>query len=94
MLRACSLALLLACRPDCEPACDVARTATEACLDQEGLDWSARGWRGAADYETWCATVIWESARLHKDGGEAACSDASGLLEASCEDVLAWPEQR
>ncbi len=94
MWRVCSLTLLLACRPECEPACDAARRATQACLEQEGLDWSARGWRGAADYEAWCATVIWEMARLRRDGGDSACSEASDLPDATCDEVLAWPEQR
>jgi hypothetical protein len=94
MWRVSSVVLLLACRPECEAACSQARLATEACLAASGLDWSARGWRGPADYDQWCATVVWEAEQLERGGGDMTCDQAKGLGKDACDVVLAWPEDR
>ncbi|MFT4623930.1 MAG: hypothetical protein ACI8PZ_002586 [Myxococcota bacterium] len=87
--------VLLGCRSvDCESGCAEARGATRACLDAAGLDWSARGWMDAADFDDWCQTWIWEAARLDGDRGHEACAVAAELADAPCDIVLAWPEGR
>ena len=94
MWRRCEVLLLMAaCGGEpCPDACAEARRATADCLAAEGLDWTARGWSDADDFDAWCATWVWEAGRLERGGTDAACHEAEDLPRADCAVVLTWPE--
>lgn len=100
-LAAALAALLGACTPAAPPACldlcDAVAEATSACLEAEGLPWTAKGYEDEADFSASCETWAWEQAQLAQgdlDELEAACAASEAAVLAlptppSCAEITA-----
>ena len=70
--------------PEGAVMCEHAESLYGACLTEWGLDWSAAGYTGAADFAAACETWSWEARLLERDAIRADRAEA-GALAAACE---------
>lgn len=80
-----------ACAPEapepCLSLCDAVTEATSACLEAEGLSWTAKGYEDEADFSASCETWAWEQAQL----AQGDLDELEGACAASEAAVLALP---
>lgn len=76
-----SLWLWISCGdpPACDRLCDAAVDLQAACLDADGLAWTAIGETGASGFRDACATWVWSQRLLLRDAGAPP-----GALQDSC----------
>lgn len=86
----CLLLACLGCAPQaeiaCEALCRVATPIQAACLERDGLDWSATSWESEAGYRASCATWIWTQRRLARHATPGRPGRAERAVVAHCAD--------
>ena len=83
--------------PECLTLCDAVAEATSACLEAEGLTWSAKGYDDEATFLASCETWAWEQAQLAQgslDELQAGCVASEEAVRAlptppSCAEITA-----
>lgn len=85
----CLSLLVAACAegvPDaCVDMCAAAAPLQAACLDADGLDWTATAWGDAAGFVASCETWAWESRLLERDARRRGPLDGRGIEEICVE---------